>query len=107
MDQNFSIENWLTPQKPQITDEAIDQACDRVEAFALVNKDRTAKEKRQAINVMVEALGLDHPKLIRLRDRVEKIVPGSTETGPALIGILLGLYIAEEIYKDEDNSVLK
>jgi hypothetical protein len=88
------MENLLNPSK--ITEKSIDKACERIQGFAFVNKNRSDEEKVQSIDILIKSLGLTDNTLKYLRNRLSDFT--SSDEGPMLLGALIGIYIAEEYY---------
>jgi hypothetical protein len=94
------MDDWLPVlQPPEVSAQHIETAFSRLEAFALVNKSRDMDGKREGLDIMVGSLGLSSEQLAIIRVRLHKILKDDARLGPALLGVLAGLFIAEEMYQ--------
>ena len=80
----------------QPTKEGIDYAMRRLVDFVKIHKNDSMEAKLSAVDNFAAAVGLDEPKYDHLVSKLQSFVdsPGG-ELGWAVIGTVLGLYIAE------------
>jgi hypothetical protein len=97
---------WELIDTPQIEESDIAYGCERAESFARLHHARNEEERQESINIMTSSLGLDQDKLLEIRKRLKTIVGERFPT--ALLGLLIGLWIAESVSlkeKDENSAV--
>lgn len=71
---------------------ALNYACQRVEDFALVNKQRSTDEKQDAVNLWLDHLGLDESLKQQFCEWLERFI-GPGWDGAVMIGLAVGLYV--------------
>ncbi len=95
-------EIWEILNTPQLTEEDINFACEKLEAFILLNISRNSKERQESIDIMLGSLGLNFSTFTLLRQRLQLISPNS---GAVLLGVLVGLWIHESVsLKEQDEN---
>ena len=84
----------------QPSNKGIDYALDKLCTFVKINRDGSTEEKIAALDNFAAAVGLDALKYEHLTQKMTKVVdsPGG-ELGWAVIGTIVGLYIAEHAHE--------
>jgi hypothetical protein len=81
----------------EITEDALDYAYQRVEAFARVNLSRSRLEKGESIPRIWDVVGMTPGALEALHSIMDELVP-DRDQGGFLLGVLYALFIRE--YED-------
>lgn len=80
----------------KLNDKSVDYGVNKLTDFVKVHRDASQEDKLNAVDNFAQGAGLSLEAYNQLTDRMEKIVDSpSGELGWAVIGAVIGLYIAE------------
>lgn len=74
--------------------EAIDDAFNRIQDFAVLNFERDDEGKQEAIDLILLSLGVSEDVWAKIAKRAETFIPKG-EQGAAMMGLMIGLLIAQ------------
>lgn len=75
-----------------LNESALKYACQRVEDFALVNRNRSGNEKAESVNLWLEHLGLDESLKSELVIWLDRFL-GPGWDGAVMVGLAVGLFV--------------
>ncbi len=95
-------EIWDILDIAKIDIEDINYACDRAEALSKLNYSRSEDERIESISIVTKYLGLDETNMNEIRNRLKQMLGEKQPT--ALIGVLIGLWMAESANLKETDA---